>query len=63
MWELQDQLIDASAVLPGMDRAGRMILRNMAREQRLDHLSSALAHSFRIGRPDIARRRSITRWR
>jgi AraC-like DNA-binding protein len=45
MWRLQDRLIDASAVLPGMDRVVDD-LRNMGGKQRLDYLSSALATHF-----------------
>ena len=40
MWELQDQLIDASSVLPGMDRLLDE-LRNRPRAGRLDHLAAA----------------------
>ena len=45
MWELQDQLVDASSVLPGMDRLLEQ-LRNQPRSGRLDHLAAALARRF-----------------
>lgn len=45
MWQLQDQLIAASSVLPGMDRLADE-LRNVPRGNRLDHVSAALARRF-----------------
>jgi AraC-like DNA-binding protein len=45
MWRLQDRLIDASSVLPGMDRVVDD-LRNMGGKRRLDYLSSALTTHF-----------------
>ena len=45
MWQLQDRLIDASCLLPGIDRVVDD-LRNMSGEHRLDYLSSALAAHF-----------------
>ena len=38
MWELQDQLIEASSVLPGMDRLLDE-LKNTPRQERLDYLT------------------------
>ena len=45
MWELQDQLIDACGVLPGIDRLFEE-LRNSPRAGRLDDVSAALARRF-----------------
>ena len=45
MWQVRDQLIAASSVLPGMDHLVDE-LRNIPRTSRLDHLSSALARRF-----------------
>lgn len=45
MWELQDQLIDASGVLPGIDRLLEE-LRDTPREGRLDYVTASLARRF-----------------
>lgn len=50
MWELQDQLIDASAVFTGADRLVDD-LRNQKNALRLDYLCSALAQRMRARRP------------
>ena len=42
MWELQDQLMAGSDVVPGLDRLADD-LRNIPRAERLDHLGAALA--------------------
>jgi AraC-like DNA-binding protein len=42
MWRLQDQLIDASAVVDGIDRVADD-LRNVPHADRLDHLAQALS--------------------
>jgi AraC-like DNA-binding protein len=42
MWELRDQLIDASGVLSGMDRLLDE-LRNTPREERFNHVTAAMA--------------------
>jgi AraC-like DNA-binding protein len=44
MWELQDQLVSASAVLSGADRLIEE-LRELAHDQRIEHLARALASS------------------
>lgn len=54
MWELQDRLVEASAVITGMDRL-MDDLRNVARSDRLDHLCNVLARS--VGSADA---RSLT---
>ncbi len=50
IWELQDQLIDASSV---MHRADRLIddLRDLRNGARLDHLCNELAHRVRARQP------------
>lgn len=45
MWRLQDQLLDASSVLPGTDRLVDE-LRNIPHNNRLGHLSAAVAPHF-----------------
>ena len=54
MWELQDQLVSASSALSG---AGRLIaeLRELNREQRIEHLARALAPRCASVDPDSLR--------